>query len=150
MSEFNGSLEVEVCCRCLAAPARWIGGHVTRGPHIITAGWCEGCRDELHGSNCTRFVALAIHALGERLDRSVRGFLDSSCMGWCGHWVPEMGLRVRGSPSKAAVRAAHREQRIEDARPAPREALRMHFEMATQAPSSTPTGGSSLSDRGES
>jgi hypothetical protein len=125
--EFYGSLEVDVCCRCLARPARWFGGHVTYGPHIVTAGWCQECNDELHGSSCTRLYAIASAALGEKIDRRVRAVLDSTCMGWCGHWVPSMGLRIRGSPSKAAVRGAQREQRIATRPPAPRDALAVHF-----------------------
>jgi hypothetical protein len=127
MRELDGSLEVETCCRCLAQPARFLTGHVTRGPHIVAAGWCEECHEELHGSHSTRFYALAAAAIGEKIDRSVRSFLESTCMGWCGHWVPAMGLRLRGSPSIAAARAAKREQRIALADPSPRDALAMHF-----------------------
>lgn len=126
MIEFFGSLEVDVCCRCLSAPARYFGGHVTCGPHLVTAGWCEACSDELHGSACTRMMAIARKALGEA-PFSVRRFLDSTIMGWCGHWLPAMGLRVRGSPSMAAVRGARREQRIARLRPQPRDVLAMHL-----------------------
>lgn len=133
-AEFYGSLEVDMCCRCLASPARWFGGHVTHGPHVVTAGWCEPCNEELHGSHCTRLYAIAAVALGERVGRSVRAFLDSTCMGWCGHWVAAMGLRLRGAPSMASVRAGRREARIANLHPSPRDVLAMHFGDATQAP----------------
>lgn len=134
-----GSIEVDVCCRCLAAPARCFGGHVTHGPHIVLAGWCQECNEEMHGSASVRLhdVARKAREAREGHPPTLERFLHCTIMGWCGHWVPAMGLRLRGSPDIASMRAARREQRIARNRPPPRARLAASFDEATPPISNT-------------
>lgn len=112
--EFFGCLEVETCCRCLAAPARYMTGHVTYGEHLVFAGWCKPCLDELMS---------AAGALTRELARPKGRQEMARCTvtGWSGHWVPAMGLRIHGSPSAKALRAAETGGRLLNRYMAPKQ-----------------------------
>ncbi len=58
------------CVRCLKRKAKIFGGHVTRGRETILAGWCDATAD------C----------------RAMRDHAGQPPMGWCGHWLPQMGV----------------------------------------------------------
>lgn len=97
--EFWGCLETTACCLCLRAPGRFYGGHVTHGEHKVIAGWCEPCRARLDKACCARLRDVA-------RPWTVSEFMACDLVGWCGHWVDAMGMRLRGSPSMRAVSRA--------------------------------------------
>ena len=75
-------------------------------------------------------VSRAVAALeAEGWAPSVRQIVDSTIMGWCGHWVPAMGLRLRGSPSasRLVLERLERARRADELVLSPREALLAHY-----------------------
>ena len=128
--EFFGLAETDKCTRCLVSPATHFTGHLTLGSHIVAAGWCRACVDEQLDSGCTQYRAIARAALeAEGWAPSVRQIVDSTIMGWCGHWVPAMGLRLRGSPSasRLVLERLERARRADELVLSPREALLAHY-----------------------
>lgn len=129
--EFYGLPETDNCTRCLVTPARCFSGHLTMGSHIITAGWCRECAsEEMLGSACSQYVALARAALeADGWQPTTRQIIDSTLMGWCGHWIPAMGLRLRGSPSQIPIvlDRLSRARTADDSYLTPREALLAHY-----------------------
>lgn len=96
--DFAGCLETDLCVRCLDASVRYRTGHVTIGPHLVHAGWCDAC-----------FIALRMDRL-KTVDelRSVPG------RGWSGHWVPAMGLSIVAAPTARAAECARKAADIEE------------------------------------
>ena len=99
LHDFCGNVETAQCVLCLSAPARIYGGHVTNGPYRIIAGWCEPCSKRLHAACCARLRDVV-------RQWTIKELLACDLVGWHGHWLSAMGMRLRCSPCSAAIEAA--------------------------------------------